>query len=240
MTDAMTSPGAAGELASLTWPEVAERAARTVLVLPLGSTEQHGPHLPLSTDTDIAVALSERLAAAVPHLLVAPPVHYGSSGEHRAFAGTLSIGQDALAVLLVELCRSADAFAGVVIVSTHGGNAHTVHRAVDLLQSEGRKVMSWSPHGGNPSDTHAGLDETSVQLALRPGSVRRDSIRVGSTRPLAELMPELTSAGVEAVSPSGVLGDPTESTASLGNQILDRWADDLIAAVRLEWDGVLQ
>ena len=104
------------ELGSLTSPDVAERAGRTVLLVPLGSTEQHGPHLPVSTDTQIAIALSYRVAAAVPQVLVAPPIHYGSSGEHRAFAGTLSIGQRALELLLVELCRSADAFAGVIVV----------------------------------------------------------------------------------------------------------------------------
>ena len=240
MTHQVELPNAGRDLASLAWPQAEERAARTVLVLPLGSTEQHGPHLPLSTDTDIAIALSERLAAAVPQALVAPPIPFGSSGEHRTFAGTLSIGRDGLTLLLVELCRSADAFAGVVIVSTHGGNRHSVESAVDVLRSEGRKVMRWSPAGGEPTDSHAGHAETSVMLALHPGSVRRDSIHMGNTRPLAELMPDLTTAGVGAVSPSGVLGDPTGSTASLGSQILDRWADDLIAAVRREWEPALQ
>ncbi len=228
------------ELGSLAWPDVAERAHRTVLVVPLGSTEQHGPHLPVSTDTDIAVALSERLAAVVPQVLVAPPIPYGSSGEHRDFAGTLSIGQHALEFLLVELCRSADAFAGVMIVSAHGGNRDAVDRAVELLRSEGRKVVHWSPSGGDPRDSHAGLAETSVQLALRPDLVRQNSIHAGNTRPLAELMPVLTVGGVAAASPSGVLGDPTGSSATLGKDLLDRWADGLIEAVRREWEPALR
>ena len=96
------------ELSDLSWPQVRERAAAgAVLVIPLGATEQHGPHLPLSTDTDIAVALCRGLAAARPSVLVAPPLPYGASGEHAGFAGTLSIGQDAAETVVVELGRSA-------------------------------------------------------------------------------------------------------------------------------------
>ena len=93
------------QLGELTWPEAGRRAADGVLALPLGSTEQHGPHLPLSTDTDLAVELCRRLAAARPACVVAPPLPYGSSGEHRGFPGTVSIGQAALELLLVEFGR---------------------------------------------------------------------------------------------------------------------------------------
>src|SRR5712671_2477486 len=95
-------------LADLTWPEAARLAAEgALLAVPVGATEQHGPHLPLSTDTDLAVALCARLAAARPGVLAAPPVAYGASGEHQDFPGTLSIGSEAVELLLVELCRSA-------------------------------------------------------------------------------------------------------------------------------------
>jgi mycofactocin system creatininase family protein len=226
-------------LSSLAWPDVEERASHTVLAIPLGATEQHGPHLPLSTDTDIAVELCERLAAEMAQVLVAPAVCYGSSGEHRGFAGTLSIGQGALEVLLVELCRSADAFAGVVIVSTHGGNREVVERAVSVLRSEGRKVSGWFQWGGDPCDSHAGRLETSVQLALNPDVVRSDRFRTGCAKPLEELMPVLRREGVAAVSESGVLGDPLGSTAAAGEDVLRRWADDLVEAVKREWEPAL-
>src|ERR1700742_3068445 len=109
-------------LADLTWPE-AERcaAAGAGLAVPIGSTEQHGPHLPLSTDTDIAVALCGRLAASRDDVLVAPELAYGSSGEHAGYPGTLSIGQAALELVLLELVRSAtDTFEHVLLVSAHG------------------------------------------------------------------------------------------------------------------------
>src|SRR5438046_2074948 len=103
-------------LAALTWEE-AEASNCATLLVPLGSTEQHGPHLPLSTDTDIATALANLLAAARTNVVVAPALAYGSSGEHAGFPGTLSIGQAALEVVVIELVRSADVFAGVVLVS---------------------------------------------------------------------------------------------------------------------------
>src|SRR5262245_3047683 len=88
-------------LGGLTSPEAAGLAAAgALLAVPLGATEQHGPHLALSTDTDLAVALSDRLARARPGVVVAPPLAYGSSGEHQDFAGTLSIGQEALELVL--------------------------------------------------------------------------------------------------------------------------------------------
>src|SRR5215510_4694153 len=95
-SDVCSSDLEAGELA----------AAGAVLAIPIGATEQHGPHLPLSTDTDIAVVLCRRLASARPDVLLAPVVPYGSSGEHDGFAGTLSIGQPAIQLLVLELARS--------------------------------------------------------------------------------------------------------------------------------------
>jgi creatinine amidohydrolase len=214
----------------LSWTDVAAVAGESVLVVPVGSTEQHGPHLPLGTDTEVAVALAERLAAARPDVLVAPPLPYGSAGEHAAFPGTLSIGATALELLLVELVRSADAFAGVVLVSGHGGNAAPLSAAVARLCSEGRTVLGWTPRvpGG---DAHAGRTETSLLLALAPETVRLDAAEPGDVRPLAAVIGALRRNGVAAVSPNGVLGDPTGATAEEGERLLDVLAADLIATV---------
>jgi hypothetical protein len=91
-------------LADLTWPDAELVAADAMLAVPMGSTEQRGPHLPLSTDTDIAVAIAGLLAQARPTVVVAPTLPFGSSGEHEEFAGTVSIGQEA-----VELAWSSSA-----------------------------------------------------------------------------------------------------------------------------------
>jgi creatinine amidohydrolase len=216
----------------MTAPAIAQVAASSLLVVPLGSTEQHGPHLPLDTDTTLAVALAERLAARRDDVVVAPGLPYGSSGEHGAFAGTLSIGAAALDRLLVELVRSADHFAGTVIVSGHGGNAAPVDAAVVTLRAEGRRVLVWAPQvkGG---DAHAGRVETSLMLCLRPSAVRLGDAQPGDTRPIDQLLPLLRERGVAAVSANGVLGDPTGAFAEEGAALLDALADDLTEAVRL-------
>lgn len=222
-------------LCDLTWPEAEARRAAALLAVPVGATEQHGPHLPLSTDTDLAVALAHRLAASVDDVVVAPPVAYGASGEHAGFAGTLSIGVEATEQLLIELGRSARAsFARLLLVSTHGGNAEPVARAVRRLREEGSSVMAWSPRLGG--DAHAGFVETSLMLALEPARVRDHEHVGGNATPLHELWPALRSGGVAAVSASGVLGDPADASAEAGRRLLDEAVDDLVAAVR-DWTG---
>ena len=218
-------------LAELAWPDVAERAAAgAILAVPVGATEQHGPHLPLGTDTDIAVALCERLAGTRPDVLVAPPVAYGSSGEHAGFAGTLSIGQAATELLLVELGRSAtETFERVLFVSAHGGNAEPVARAVARLRAESRDVSAFEPRWrGEP---HAGRPETALQLVLRPGAVRMDRAAAGDQRPLPELLPLLRDGGVRAVTETGVLGDPSAATAGEGLELLEELTAALLAHV---------
>jgi mycofactocin precursor peptide peptidase len=202
-----------------------------LLAIPVGATEQHGPHLPLTTDTDIAVALVAGLARAV----AAPPLCFGSSGEHAGFAGTLSIGQEATEHVLVELGRSAcESSARVLFVSTHGGNAAPVGRAVQTLRREGRDVRAWSPRFGG--DAHAGRTETSLMLALHPDRVRMDHAEPGCTEEIASLMPRLQRDGVRAVSPNGVLGDPTGATPAEGHELLRRASEDLRAFVEV-WIG---
>lgn len=220
-------------LSDLTWPEVARYPADTVLAVPLGSTEQHGPHLPLSTDTDIALALCQRLAMARSDVVVAPALPYGSSGEHAGFAGTLSIGQAALEHLLVELVRSAnDTFNHVLLVSGHGGNAEPLRKAETTLHREGRDVLTFLPRW--EGDAHAGRAETSLQLALYPWLVAYEKATVGNVRPLWQLLPALQRDGIRAVSPNGVLGDPTGANPVEGAALLDRLTDDLCARVQ-QW-----
>jgi creatinine amidohydrolase len=219
-------------LADLSWPTVATAKAE-VLAIPVGSTEQHGPHLPLSTDTDIAVALAQGLSRSSPRVVVAPALAYGASGEHADFPGTLSIGHASLELLLLELCRSAAAtFARIVLVSTHGGNSETVHRAADRLQGEGKDVVAWIADFGG--DAHAGRVETSLMLALHSRRVDLRRAEAGNTEPIDDLMPLLRSVGVRSVSPNGVLGDPSEASVTEGRRLLKRAVRDLAVAARVE------
>jgi len=203
--------------------------------VPLGATEQHGPHLPLTTDTEIAIALVAGLARVRADVVPAPAVPYGSSGEHAGFAGTISIGQQAIEMVIVELCRSASAsFERIVLVSAHGGNAEPVGRAQRLLAAEGRAVMLWSPSWG--AGEHGGRAETSLMLALAPERVRLDLAEGGDCRPLHLLLPRLRTDGVRAVSANGVLGDPSGASAQDGRRLLAQAVADLAATLD-RWMG---
>jgi creatinine amidohydrolase len=220
------------ELAQLRWPEV-ENGPRRLLVVPVGSLEQHGPHLPLDTDTRIAVAVARRACAGRPGVALAPAFAIGASGEHAAFPGTLSIGSEALTACLIELGRHASLhWPATLLVNGHGGNVTAVQAAVDQLRYEGRRCESW--HAGLPGgDAHAGRSETSLMLALDPDVVRLDAAGPGEIRPVSEIMPILRERGVRAVSPNGVLGDPAGASAAEGERLLARLAGGLNEALDL-------
>ena len=219
----------------------------SALIIPVGSTEQHGPHLPLDTDTRIATAVARELAGRLAGhddraWLVAPPIGYGASGEHEGFSGTVSIGTAALRLLLVEYGRSASAWASrLVFVNGHGGNVEALAAAVGLLRYEGRDV-GWCSCTTKGADAHAGHAETSVLLHLSPTDVWRDEFVAGNSAPLAELMPQLRRGGVAAVSEVGVLGDPTTATAEDGARIFAEMVDGCLNRIA-RWepgrDGML-
>jgi creatinine amidohydrolase len=223
------------ELAGATWQQVEATGARTVLAVPLGSLEQHGPHLPLDTDARIAGAVAAGLAARCRGVTVAPTVPYGASGEHADFPGTLLVGHAVLADLLVELVRSARrSFSGVVFVNAHGGNEEALVSAQRLCTSEGDDVLAWrtmTPGG----DAHAGRTETSLLLAIDPRAVDLKLAEPGRTEPIAALLPRLRAEGMRPVSSNGVLGDPTGASAEEGQALLDALVRDLTAAVSARW-----
>lgn len=204
-----------------TWTTGRLRGVRPTLLVPLGSTEQHGPHLPLDTDTRIAAAVAAGIAAALPAdegaaTLIAPAVPYGASGEHQGFPGTISIGTEALRVLLVEYVRSASDWAPrVLFVNGHGGNVEALRAAVTRMRTEDRDV-AWYGCSVEGADPHAGHTETSLLLHLCPEWVGAYHAAAGNREPLTDLMPRLRTGGVAAVSESGVLGDPSAATAEAG------------------------
>jgi len=219
----------AHNISNQTWTQIASREA-TVLLLPLGSCEQHGSHLPIDTDTQIAQYLCAQAAKQDNRILIAPSLTITASGEHAGFDGTLSIGTAALTQVLIEIVRSADWCNGVVFVNGHGGNADAVTHAIRTLTNEQRSVASWWPrieHG----DAHAGASETSMMLVINPEQVDMAMAEAGSTKPISELSSQLRSGGVRAVSPNGILGDPTTASSSHGKILLSQLEQDLITFI---------
>ena len=209
-----------------------------LLAVPTGSCEQHGPHLPFDTDTLLAMSLARALAGRRSDVVVAPAVAVGASGEHQSFPGTLSIGTDAMRAVAVELARSAlpppgsplpRPFAAVLFVNGHGGNVEALAAAVQQLRAEGRAVAVWHPRveGGDP---HAGHTETSLMLHLHPDRVRMGLAEPGSPARFRDIGDTLRTEGLAAVTPNGVLGDPTTAGAAEGGRLFADLVDALVAA----------
>ena len=221
-------------LAELTRPELAERAAAGAIgLLPVGSFEQHGAHLPVGTDTMVAEAVCLAAAArAKADVLVGPPVWTGFSPHHLRFGATVSLRSETFANLLRDIVRTmSEWLPRLVLVNGHGGNRGPL---TTLAIEEGcLSVNYWELLDGEtlrelfPVDlgsiAHAGQAETSLMLALAPGLTRA---------PFAEFEPiarENDAFLIPDMGASGVLGDPTAGDARLGTQFIDAVADALAA-----------
>jgi len=219
-------------LAGRTWPEM---PARALVLVPVGSVEQHGPHLPLHTDSVIAEAVAglvaQGMAAGETPVLVAPTLTYGASGEHQSFTGTSSIGTDALTQTLVELVRSMRTWAErVVFINGHGGNVQALRKATAQTLAEGHDV-AWVPCRIDGADAHAGHTETSLMLHLCPSGVRWEHAAAGNSTPIADLLPDLMRGGVRSASPNGVLGDPSGASAEQGADYLETMVRNVLMAL---------
>jgi creatinine amidohydrolase len=220
-------------LADQKWPDLADR--RPLVVLPLGSCEQHGPHLPLDTDHAVAEAVARRAAALLADnsgLLVAPGQPYGASGEHEGFPGTVSIGHTALYLLIVEVGRSVLRWADrMLVVNGHGGNMPSLAAAIATLRREGRNA-AWWPCLPRSGDLHAGYAETSMMLRLRSTAVRAERAVAGPCEPIERLLDRLIAESVRGVSESGVLGDPSGASGQQGEELLSGMAVQLAGDIR--------
>lgn len=216
-------------LADLTWTTMPERP---IVLVPLGSFEQHGPHLPFDTDVVIAVEVAQRVAATLhAQAVVTPPLVFGSSGEHQSFTGTISVGQEALTHVLIEMVRSISNWSDrVIFVNAHGGNFIALAKAVAQMRYEGHDC-SWAACATEDVDAHAGFTETSIMLHVDPSRVRLDLAAAGNTTPIGELLPAIIAGGISAVTDNGVLGDPAGASADEGARCLESMAADIAAAI---------
>ena len=244
-----------GSLDTLTSPELEAMvtSGRTTAVLPLGSTEQHGGHLPLATDTRIGDALAERFCQRIPEAIRLPTLPVGCSSEHLGFSGTLSLSSATFAAVLNELVTSLAAcgFRRVFLFSAHGGNFAALAEALPDIRASAAgidvaaftdlarltSVLQRESAGcgisAQAAGHHAGEVETSIVLGLDSACVRRGSLAAGFVEPTDDPQ-SLFYPRLQLRASSGVVGDPTLANAARGLCYLERWTDILVAAYRGE------
>jgi creatinine amidohydrolase len=209
-----------------------------IAVVPIGSWEQHGSHLPLNTDTIIAETLAVRALDIIgdERVLRLPTVNYSASDEHRGFAGTSSIGDETaertFTLIARSLSENSPRVCGVIFVNGHGGNVASMQSSSSALTHHGVPHHFWSPRLESNGDLHAGHVETSVMLAINAMHVRTDLRTVGVIGDTRNLITKMREHGVQHVSPNGVIGDASSADASYGSDILARWTADLVLTVR--------
>jgi creatinine amidohydrolase len=221
----------------MTWPEVkAYLESSDMVIIPLGSTEQHGPHLPLGTDTFEALEISKQISAET-GVVIAPVLTVGYSIYHAGFPGTLSISPETMEQVLFEVVATMidHGFRRIMLFNYHGGNnivqANLIHRinhgtaAVAIAIGHGGPIQAESGED-DQMDWHAGQGETSIMLHLRPDLVRQDRIaqpemtftpHMQELKQLAEKEPSLVHAwsslfGVPAETGKGGASDELSST----------------------------
>jgi creatinine amidohydrolase len=217
-------------LDQLTWPEIkAEiQKGRDTVIVPFGSTEQHGRHLPIAVDAVLGDVfgwkLAERLCA-----FLAPTVRYGCSEHHLAFAGTISLKEETFQRVVADIVSSLSrhGFRRIVLFPTHGGNFQPLAKALaNIKPIEGLQILAFTDvtvflkagfDGG-----HAGIWETSLMLALKPEQVKMNQATAGFSGQLPEILAKFSAgAGVETLDENGVLGNPLPATPEAGMRYLD-------------------
>lgn len=226
------------ELDKLSWPEVKSEleAGRDTVVVALGATEQHGPHMPLATDALIGDHLA-RLVADRLDAFLAPTVRVGCSEHHLEFPGTLSVSEPTFHQIVGDLVRSLarGGFRRVILLPTHGGNFRPLAAALEQLGPvEGLEVSAVTDLGalfavaqlgaeehGVPlaeGGLHAGEWETSMLMAIHPDLVHRERGEAGYTGDMQGAVEAIFGQGVHAISSNGVIGDPAQASAEHGRR----------------------
>jgi creatinine amidohydrolase len=235
--------------AAATWMDIDRARDGLVAVLPVGALEQHGPHLPLDTDTVLATGVARRIAERVGSWLL-PAVGFGEAWTAEDWPGTISLGAETLQAVIADIGRGAGRIGcrGLVTVNGHFGNRAPIAGAASMLRNGGLAVLELDYPGleaaaleycaskpAGPGFYHADEVETSMMLALAPASVRMELASAEYPRFPADF--GKTPMQLRSFNRSGVFGDPRAATAATGEKIIGRIVD---ASVRLvaEWSAV--
>jgi creatinine amidohydrolase len=246
------------ELETLTSPQAARLASdgRVVGLIGLGAVEQHGPHLPLGTDAIIARHLAGEIASRLAEtVLVAPVLPGGLSWHHMGFPGTVDLPADALTAYVRAYLSTIDALGvrDVALFSAHGGNFGALGElAAEYAGHERLRVIAYADMGRYvhvmmgaaasvglevpATDVHAGGLETSQMLFLAGDSITVPAGLEGYVAAEPGWLERVSSEGIHALSPNGVLGRPAGATARAGAAICAALADEIAAWMASELD----
>lgn len=236
-----------------TWKEAGESIARgVVMILPVGSTEAHGPHLPLSTDVIISEEMSKRAASKLNargiEALVLPPIAYSVTDFSADFAGTISIKKETAVALIHDICVSLYEQGArlIAIANSHLEPEHvaSINKAIEMVKQEtGRAVAfpdkrrrRWAEtltEEFRRGDCHAGSYETSLVIAARPELVREE-IRQSLERvpiSIAEKIKEGATSFKEAGGTEAYFGDPRSASREEGEAMYKALSDMIVTAV---------
>jgi creatinine amidohydrolase len=226
----------------MTWPEVkaAIQGGKRRVIVMLGAMEQHGPHLPIGTDTYLGYATGVRLARRLGDALVAPVVSLGYSVGHLPMAGTVSIEEPTLEAVIVDVCRSLahHGFREIILLCSHGGNYHALSNVLPRLRAEHSAIRisaitdfdEWLEQTRafaaaehldmSRLGVHAGQGETSLMLTHRPDLVQMDKACEGFMGDASIRWRSKVPPPMDTMSPTGILGDARGSTRELGEKML--------------------
>ena len=212
---------------------------KQIAIIPVGSIEQHGPHLPISTDSDIVTEIASKLSDRVKGILL-PTISYGISDEHFPFFN-LSIKKSTLSRILEDICESLikNGISKIIIINGHYGNLDSL-RSFEKKQKTRRKIkiFSYWKYMDKEFD-HAGNVETSIMLAISKNVDMRKAKKGFQTDGMSKReiskINKLAQKSFPKVTGNGVWGDPTKSSARLGRKIIKEVVDNLVKESNLTY-----
>ncbi len=203
---------------------------KQIAIIPVGSIEQHGPHLPISTDSDIVTEIAFRLSEKINGLLL-PTISYGISNEHFPFFN-LSVKKSTLSKILEDLCESLikNGISKILIINGHYGNLDSLKSFERKNTRRKIKIFSYWKHMSREFD-HAGNVETSIMLAISKNvnmkKAKKGFDTEGMSKQEISRINKLAQKSFPKVTGNGVWGDPTKSSAKLGREIIKEVVDNL-------------
>jgi len=207
------------------WTEIGEIKTDRVII-PVGSIEQHGPHLPLGTDTLIAEAVSKKISEKT-NAVVAPTISIGISDEHMDFRGTMTLSKETFKSVIKDICKSLaqHGFKEKYIINGHGGN----RKALRELVSEEKNVHFLDIINKIEKYDHAGEIETSLMLYLYP-----EKVRVKKITEFKYEFPKKRGWRMIEHSKSGVLGDANKATKEKGEKYFEQIIEGILDEIKNE------